>query len=448
MNLAELRKLLATKQAGLQELETKAAADEASDEDVAALDTAVTDIEKLEKKIALVAKSEAQRAKAAKPADSEIDAEDEDEDLPEPKVKKDLTPAEKLGLIVQGMTKAHGDVGNATERTTLKAIEELGYPQFAKDFSRLAKKNLNSAQLTAGGVMVPTVQATEMIPLLYKKATFMASGPRRIPMPNGNYQQPAGATGATAAYRGEGKPMGVSYATAREIKMSAKLLSSVTTLTEQLVRYSLADAAGWAQNDLAQAMSLTADYNGYFGSGTAYAPKGILTYTDAPTFAFVAGTAVAPTYAEFDTAGANAEQLMVNVGMPIDGCAWLMSFRTFSYMQNLRTSQGDFVFPTMQGSNPTWRNKPVRWTQIVPNNLGGGTNESVIALISWDNILYGETYALSFKLTREATIKKPDGSLINTWQEGVLGMAYEAEHDFGSRYAESVVVISGVRAGG
>lgn len=450
MNIEALRKLLKDKVKGLTDLETKAAADGATDDDVAALEAANTEIEALEKKLKALERSEAARAKHAKPASDEIDtkAGEDDDDDPQPaQVKKVTKIEEKLGLIMMGMVKAQATAGFCGEAQTLKAIEDLGYARFAKEFAGLSKKNLISANASAGGILVPENFVPEIIPLLYPNTTFFQGSPRRIPMPGGTMRQVAGATGATASYRGEARPMGVSHATFREMNMSAKLLAGITTISDQLMRYSLADAAAYARTDLAQAMSIVFDSKSYFGSGSTYEPLGLLNIPGIPTSAFAAVAPTAPTFTEFDTAGRQMEQAMVNVNLPMEGAEWRMSYRTFAYMADLRDGLGNRIYPELQGSNPTWRSKPVRWTTQFPNTLGGGANESVIALIAFGHVYYGDTLAMQFKITRDATIVN-GGTTIHTWQDGVMGMAFEWEHDVGVRYTEAVVTKTGVRAGG
>lgn len=448
MTLEQLRKALKDKITALTELETKALADASTDDDVNALEKATQDIEALERKIKALEASEGRRAKAAKSVDTEIEGDsgdaDEEEELQPAKVKKDLKSDEKIGLVMLGMVKAARDDGYAGQRQTYKAIEDLGYGQFAKQFDLAKKKSLRSDVASQGGVLLPEDMANEMIPLLYPNTTFMQGGARRIVMPNGTFKQPKGATGASAAYRGEKRAMAVSHATASEINMSAKLLAGVTTITDQLLRYSLIDAAAWAKDDLSTAMGTTFDSAAYFGSGTAYTPMGLLNASG--IFSAVATGGVAPSVAQIEADCKKLELSMINVNLPMTGAKWVLAPRILLYMQDLRDGNGNRLFPELQGTSPTFRGKPVLSTTQFPINGGAGTDESTIALIAFGHVMYGDTLAMQFKITRDATIVN-GAETINTWQQGVMGMAFEWEHDVGSRYVEAVAKLTAVRWG-
>lgn len=443
MSIETLRKALKDNVEGLAALETKALADGATETDVADLDTATKNIDDLEKKIASLEKSEAARAKYAKPAAATIQVDDED-DLPEPKVKKDLTYDEKFGLVVQAMYKAEVEEGHSGHRQTMKAIEDLGYSRFAKSFDMGKKKSLNSGNASQGGVLLPENMASEIIPLLYPNTTFLQASPRRIPMPNGTYKQPKGATGASAAYRGEGAAMAVSQATFSEIDMSAKLLAGITTITDQLLRWSLPDAAAFAREDISVAMGTTMDSAMYFGSGTAYTPLGLLNKVG--IFSTPATNSIAPTYTQIDSDAKKLELSMINANLPMTGAAWVMAPRVLMYMRDLRDANGNKVYPTLEGASPTFRGRSVFATTQFPINGGGATDESTIALIAFGHIMYGDSMAMQMKITRDATIVN-GGTTINTWQQGVMGLAVEWEHDVGSRYLEAVAKLTAVRWG-
>ena len=443
MDIETLRKLLKAKVEGLAALEEKAVAEAATEADVTALDAASDEIEKLEKRIKSLERSEAARAKLAKPATDPVETDDDDEPA-EPQVKKDLKYDEKFGLIVQAMYKAEVEDGHSGHRQTMKALDEMGYARFAKTFDLGKKKALNSGNASQGGVLLPENMSAEIIPLLYPNTTFLQGGPRRIPMPNGTYKQPKGATGASASYRGEGQAMAVSQATFTEIDMSAKLLAGITTITDQLLRWSLPDAAAFAREDISVAMGTTMDSAMYFGAGTSYTPLGVLNKVGIPSFA--ATNSVTPTYTQIDADAKKLELAMINANLPMTGASWVMAPRVMMYMRDLRDANGNKIYPTLDGDKPMFRGRPVLSTTQFPINGGAGTDESTIALIAFGHIMYGDSMAMQMKITRDATIVN-GGTTINTWQQGVMGLAVEWEHDVGSRYLEAVAKLTAVRWG-
>lgn len=454
MTLAQLRKALKEKQDALATLETKATSAEASDDDVAALDTSLNDIEKMEKRLGILERSEKSRAAAAKAATDDVsDDEEEDDDSedepavkPKAQVKKDMKPAEKAGIILMGMAKAFLDDGRTTAKSTAKALDELGYGQIGNMLVP-AKKSLNASSGAAGGVTIPTNLSRDILPLLYGDATFLLGKPKPIDMQNGNFSQVAGATGAVSGFKGELKPSQHSEATFRDIKMSAKIQYGMTSLSDHIMRYSFANMMAYAQSDLREAMSLTADYAAYFGSGTQYTPLGLLNVPSVPSLAMVAAAPIAPTTEELDRMGNDAESRMMRVKLSPAGSEWRMSYRTFAYMSNLRhPASGEFSYPELQTSNPAWRNKTVRWSHAFPDTING--NESVIALMKFPTIYYGQTLDLQFKMSDVASIDLPGGKKLNAFQDGATILHYTSEWDVALSYLEAVVLVTGVRAGG
>lgn len=438
--------MLAILKARLKELvgEIKTLTDntEMSADDFASLDAKQTEMDDVEAKIAKLVKAEEGRARAALPADAPVL---ETERTPAQSAVK-LTASEKIGLMVAGMAKAHIEGEGKGPKATFKAMEEAGFGIVAKEFSDAQKQRaLNSGAGAAGGVLVPENMANEIVDVLRPMTTFIQGGPRMVPMIGGNYKLPAAASSATAGWRGEGQAISKSQPTFKEINMSSKFVDALVPITNQLIRFSLPDVRSWVEMDMANVLSVEIDRAAYLGAGTAHTPLGI-TKISGITSAAATATGVSPTVALIEADASIAELGMMNANLPMLGAKWVMSPRTFIFLQNMRDANGNRYYPELQNASPSWRNKPVLVTTQNPVNLGGTTDETEIWLVAFGHVLFGQGLGITFNVSTEATVVT-NGTSVSAFQNDLTYIKASAEADFDMRYLEAVSKITGVRWG-
>lgn len=435
MNLAELKARLKEVSGERDALVEKGIE---TDDDLKAIEVKNAEVETIEKRIEALEKAEASRARQATPA------REANPDTVPAEVKTPLTPERKLGIGILGMVRAH-DNGERGVRATLREVEAMGFAGLARELD-ISQRSVSASNASSGGLLIPSEMSNDIIDLLRPRTTFLMGGPRRVPMPNGNYSQPAAASGSTAGYRGEGRPAAVSEPTFKAINMNAKILSSIVPLTDQAVRWNDIDIMDWVRNDMAAAMGVAMDSAAYRGAGTQYTPLGITRSVGTQRIASVASDQTAPTPAEIDSNAATMELVMENVSMPRIRQAWVMAPRTLKYMQNLRDGNSNLVYPTLSEGQPRWRNRPVYDTTQVPINLGVGTDESEMYLIDFGHVLYGDAERTRFAVSDQASVVNGNVTM-NAFQDGLIFIKAEAEHDFAHRYEEAVVVLTGVKWG-
>lgn len=440
MTLEQLRKALADKVKGLDELKTKALADAATQEDTDALKAALKEIKDLEAKIALAEETEETITRSSRPAS------DPAERTTSATVKDAPTEtAQKVGLVMAGMIKSYRDSGMKGQKATLEGIRALGYEGLADELYN-EQRALNSTSGAAGGVVIGENFAPDIIPLLYPMSSFMAGNPQEIPMPGGNFRQAGGATGATASYRGEGVDIAVSQPTFRDIKMNAHLLSGMVPITNQLIRYSLGAAERFARNDLAMVMSTKMDSVSYLGTGVGDDPTGIMNLPG--TYSTPATNSTTPSQANVDADARKLTTRFARYPVLRQGLEWRMSVHTHAYLRDMTDGNGNYIYPTLSQSNPTWKGYPVRVAGNFPENLGSGTNETYLALISFGHILYGDAKGLELAISDEASIASGSGgALVSMFSTDSTAIRATMEHDFGSRYVEAVAYLSAVKWG-
>lgn len=363
-----------------------------------------------------------------------------------------LTPLDKMGLIAVAAIHSNLSLKSGMPKGIVQFLTEKGFgivgDEYQAAYDGGTLRTLNSASATAGGILLPDSMSTEMLPLLRPLVTFFQGNPRRVQMPSGVFKQPAADTGATASYRGETKPIQVSEPSFKGINMSAKLLGVIVMLSDQILRWDVTGIRQWVMEDMASAMAQATDNAMYFGDGTVYTPQGILEIpgiyrVTAPD----AVDPVAPTVREIEQAAGRLELNRENNNLPIKNTAWRTSPRIFKYLQDLRGNFDQKMFPEMSNATPTFRGRPILATSNFPSNAGGTTDESTLALIDFGYVLYGESLAMQFATSNEASIQVTPSKRVDTFQSGVVAIKVEAEHDVDVQYVEAIGVMDGLRWG-
>lgn len=450
MTLEQLRALLAQKHGALAPVKVKAFADGATQEDLDAFETALKECEGIEKKIAILERSEALDAATSRSAEVVTGAEEIDGETgriaPTPKAAPlKIELGQKLSLTAAAIIKA-GKSGDP-----LKILANEGYEQFANEL-KAHRKAVNTADEDEGGILVPTTLQNGILPLLRNESTFLNANPTRVQLINGSFKQPRGATGATAGYVAEGALKPVSTPTFDAIDMKAKKLAGIVPITNEARKWTVGNLESYIRDDLRNALALTMDVNAYLGTGAGSSPIGIFNKSGVQTVAGAFVNPAAPTLAELDRfATAMILKLTTANIYSNPRWRWVMAYRTLMYLADMRVgdNDGELAYPSLQGENPTWKGFPVAVTNQVPTNLGTGTNASLIGLVDFSHVLFGEEQGIVMKMSDQATLD-PDGTgenLIHLFQQNMFAILAESEHDFGLRYAKAVVKATGIRWG-
>lgn len=426
MTLAELRKALADKTKGLSDLQTKAFADGATQEDTDALQKALDEIDGINAKIALAERAENAVKAAAQPVD-----ETETRTTPAQPEKK-LTPVQKLGLAVTSIISAHH------ERSTPQAeLEKHGFGGMVKE--------LVSTTPSAGGYAVPEPLKDEIIEILREDSAFLAGGPRRVGLPNGNLTIPAGDTGVTGGYGAEASNIGVEQQTFREVTLSAKRLSVIVPASNELLAWSIGGMESFIQDDMRGALGELMDLNLLRGTGQSNTPLGITRIIGVPSFAAITG--LTSIIHNIEATLARAETEMRNRKVNGRRAAWIMHPRTRIFLSGLRDGNGNRVYPEIQfgpdSGGPRLRGKPVYETTVMPANLGTSGDETDIHLIDFNHVLFGEASGLSFKVSEEASYNV-SGTVHSAFQRNVTLVRALTHHDADIRHTGAVVNVTDV----
>jgi HK97 family phage major capsid protein len=342
-------------------------------------------------------------------------------------VKRDPLPGERAARLVR-----------AVAGGKLLSMSPIEYAR-ARLGDELTARTLAAGVAASGGYMVPEELAGEVIELLRPRTVFRSAGPRILSMPSGNISIARQNAGATVGYIGENAAPPVGDPNFGQVRLTAKKLAARVAISNDLLRFSSPSADAIVRDDLVRQMAIGEDQAFIRGAGTAFSPKGMRYWAPTGNLFPMTGSPNASTVI--------ADLTKLVVGLQSNKVAmtkptWFWSQRTLNYLMDIRDSVGGFLFrdELMRG---TFRGYPFKWTQSIPENLGGGT-ESEVYLIDMDEALIAEVPGLILDASQEATYT-PDGStLVSAFDNDQTVIRCIMQHDFAMRHDVAVAVLTGV----
>lgn len=306
--------------------------------------------------------------------------------------------------------------------------------------------NQNMSQGPQGGFLVPEDVASEIIELLRPASTVRAMGARTVPMPNGNLTTNRRATGAMFEYIGEQQDTPATGYTYGQMKLSAKKLSGIVPISNDLLRASGTNVDRLIRDDIVADAAQIEDRYFLRGAGTENSPRGLRFQHTGTSFAasHVLTMTATPDLQKVDNDLGRLELALANFNVPYSGAHWIMAPRTAMFLTNLRDGNGNKVYPEMaQGE---LRGKPVHQTTEIPTNLGGGT-ESEIILAHPMHVVIGEHMGIELAMSSEAAYKDSDGAMQAAFSRDETLMRMIMQHDLGLRHLPAVAILTGVTWG-
>ncbi|WP_046168271.1 phage major capsid protein [Chromobacterium vaccinii] len=308
---------------------------------------------------------------------------------------------------------------------------------------------LNTGSPSAGGVLVPTNMAREVIELLRPKTVVRKLGARSLPLNNGNLTIPRLRGGATVGYIGSDSDAPVTGVKFDDLKLSSKKMSALVPISNDLL-----SNAGISPNvdqlivdDLTSSVGAREDKAFLRDDGSGNLPKGLRHW------ALANSVFTAPELSAIDaTALQVLENFLNKLILSLEGAdanmvspGWVMSPRTFRFLEGLKDMKGSKVYPEL--ANRTLKGYPVGVTTQIPNNLGKDGDESELYFADFGDCFIGEDQSLVIDFSKEATYKDTDGQMVSAFQRDQTLIRVIAKHDFGPRHQESIAVGVGIKWG-
>jgi len=274
-----------------------------------------------------------------------------------------------------------------------------GNPQVAQQFAvqngydEMIVKALGTSDASAGGFLVPSALANDLIDLLAAKAIVRQFPVRVWDLPRGALSFPRLDSGATAAWVAENENITASEPTTGLVNLVARKLAALVPISNELLADSSPAADQIVRDDLVRTLTNAQDLAFINGDGTSNQPVGLRNQIAAANVNAQTGTTTATAITDLETTiGALEDQ---NVDLSTAG--WIMAPRTLRGYRKFQlggSSDAEFAFRDEIVNKGTLYGYPVRTSTQVPVNLGGGSNESYTLFVAFGDVIIGEADGL------------------------------------------------------
>jgi HK97 family phage major capsid protein len=356
--------------------------------------------------------------------------------------------------MINALNMAQGNPQVAIQVAQKMAFAEGIRNEIAANFETSLNMAMNTETAGAGGVLIPTVLAQNVIGYLFPNSVVQSTngGPLPIDLPNGNLDLGRISSAPTASYTGRNAAVGVTSMGTDKVSLKTKKLTGLIPIAKDLLRMAGVNPGADAivTGVMGRAMSIAQDIAMIRGDGTGNNIKG-LRYWAPGSNVLNATVLTGKTTADGTLQQAIKNDIgrlklalrRANVGMT--RCAYLMHPDTAQFLEDLQTSTGAKVFPEL--ADGMLGKVPVGVTTQIPTNLtsGGATgNGSEIYLVDWDNWLLGQSLPLEVAISSEATYTDPGtGNPMNAFERDETLIRMIVENDLAPMHAVAVSVLDG-----
>lgn len=320
-----------------------------------------------------------------------------------------------------------------------QAKKDSGYDMVAKSFL--------ASSLSDGGSMVPEVFATEIIELLRNTTVMRVAGYRQVPLEKDNLTIGRQTSAATAQYGAEGAPITTSKPGTDQVKLSAKKLTTLCPVSNDIIRIMAPAADAFVRDDLIKVMKIREDLAFLRGDGTVDTPKGIR--NDMAAANAYAATAVAPkvpTLQEVRTELAKIRYQLRKNNVDMSKLQWVSGPRTEFFLTQLQDGNGNpAIFAKDIASGTLW-GIPFAASIQVPENLGGASDESELYLYNPDEFMIGDAMMMELTVDPNGTYEE-SGVVKSGMSRDETPVRIISKHDCKLRHNVSAACVTALRWG-
>jgi len=264
---------------------------------------------------------------------------------------------------------------------------------------------------------------------------------------------PALAQGTVAGYVGEAHSIKASQMQFDAVNLFPYKLACLVPVSSELLRRSNPDIERLVRDDLILSAAIVADRQYIDGVPTPGVAPGGITLGLPATHTKVAAGGAAPTVAEVTTDLGFCITALRSSNIPMSGAAWILSERTRTYLMMQRDSNDTFAWRDEIVAG-TLLGYPIVSSTTVPTDMGAGSNESIICLGDFNQIIFAQGQAPTVDASTEATIQSdtapdtpPDlagGGQFSAFQQDSMILRLRLEHDWQKRHATCLATVTGV----
>lgn len=311
---------------------------------------------------------------------------------------------------------------------------------------------MTESVMADGGALVPDEFSSEFIELLRPATVVRASGARVVPMNSGTLSMGRQNTAGTASYQGETENIAPSKLSVGQLQASAKKLTALTPISNDLIRDAAISAEALVRDDLVAVMARKEDITFIRALGTQYQPKGILYWTAETNKFDATQDGPSATVAEVTADLARLLQLVDESDVNVDLASaagtvgWIMTPRSKWFLFGMVNEHGVPVFRDELRMGKLW-NHPVRTTTQIPNTLGDGSDESEVYFGIFDQAIIAENTNLIVDAFPGGAYADSNGTVVSGISADQTVIRTIARHDFLVRHNNCFAVLEAVRWG-
>jgi len=306
--------------------------------------------------------------------------------------------------------------------------------------SSATHKALESGSDTAGGFLVPEVVSSEIIELLRAQSVVDRFRPRELPLDGNELALTRIDSGSTFSWIGQGQDVPDSEPTFGRVSLVPKKAASLVPVSNELLHRAPQAVEAVVTDDIVGDITAGVDLARIRGDGTGGQPAGLRNQPNIQTFA---SSGVTPVAIEDDVF--EAIRLLRSADVRMIRPGWIIGPRTWKALFTARDSNGgNKLFPEM--ADGKIGNFPFEVTSAIPENLGGGGNESEVYFADFADVLIGTGRELTVDVSSQAAYLS-GGSLVSAFSRDQTVVRVILETDLALRHGRSVVVITGVTWG-
>jgi len=294
-------------------------------------------------------------------------------------------------------------------------------------------KALAAGGQSTGGALIPQQFVADLIELLRAEVVVRKLGARSMDMAYGNMTIPRLAGGATAGYQAELDDIGLSQEAFDDVQFTAKKLTSLVPVSNDLIRRSALSVEQIVREDLVAATARREDLAFLLGAGTLKDPIGILN---------MGGTSV--TGGASTLTGAistlNSCELSLKAGNSrMLSVGWVFHPAVEMFLKGLTDSVGHYFFRE-EMERGMLNGYPYVTTTQLPTNLGSDGHGSYIFFVDFADIIIGDAYTADVEVSYEGAYVGTDGKTVSAFQRDQTLFRIIREHDIQPRHLQSIVV--------
>lgn len=294
----------------------------------------------------------------------------------------------------------------------------------------------------SGQNTIPANIASELIELLSNRTIVRKMMPTKIGVPHGKLTVNR-KTGATqAAYVGEKTALDATDMSIGNCELSLKKLMAVTSVTKEMLDWSVHNVDVVIREDLLDAMAQAEDAHFIRGVGSSTAPTSLYEIATAAGLKFSVAAGTSPSVTDVEAVLKKLLQNLESNNVTTQDAVFYMSSRTKNFLMFLRDANGNKAFPEMKEG--LLLDRKFEYTESVPSNLGVGTNESELGLVSPSGLYLGEDSGMKLESTDTGSYQV-GGQLKSTFAEDSVAFKVVGQHDFEARHPKCCSVAEGIQ---